>query len=381
MKKLLYLLLLPLIFSCGGNSSQTSESGNLLENLTFSIDTLLVNSKDEIINLGFGLRNFSLSPNKRSLFYFDSKRNLLQEIDLERLELINNFQFERDGPNSIGFNPPQFQSLPNDQMLVYTHGFGVNIFGINGQKQKSLKFNFREIEGLNYEEEGLITYKATLSEDGKYLFTLSRFDPSASEFKLIVTNPDEKTGKTVSLPAMNQTLKSKISYISQDSFMGISGQIYLQLINDRLYVVSSITSDIYQYDYERESLRLQEFQHKLVPSEKTGEFKNLVSDEQEFYEEAGKLTYQINFEKLLWDEKRNLFFRFASKPIPDQEKKWYNETEIFLFAYDLNLNLLGETHLLELKNIPDYPFFKEGKLWSCVNLDDELGFVVMDFKF
>lgn len=380
-KKLVFIILTFLAFSCTRNWSENSDSSNLLEKMTYSIDSVYVNEKDDFINLGFGLTNFSLSLDKRSLFYFDPSRNRLQEIDLKKLELINNFQFDRDGPNSIGFNPPQFQSLSNRRMLVSTHGYGVNSFYVNGQKQKTLKFNFREIEGLKYDEEGLITYKATLSKNEKYLFALSKFDASASEFKLLVIDPNKKTGKTISLPAMNNTLKSKITYISQDSFKVISGQIYLQMINDKLYIISSVTSDVYEYDYLLDSLILHEFEHRLVPSKKTGKFKNLVSSEKEFYEEAGKLIYQVNFEKMLWDDQRNLFFRFASKPIPDQEKKWYDEAEIYLFTYDPSLNLLGEVSLTELKKVPDFPFFKDGKLWSCFNLDDELGFAIYTLKF
>ncbi|TDK51101.1 DUF4221 family protein [Algoriphagus formosus] len=367
--------------SCTEDRSENSNSANLLKRMTYSIDTVYVNEKDDFINLGYGMMNFSLSDDIRSLFYFDSKRILLQEIDLTKLELINNFQFERDGPNSIGFNPPKFQFLSNRRMLVSTHGFGVNIFGVNGQKQKSLKLNFREIEGLNYEEEGLITYKATLNKNESQLFALTKFDASASDFKLIVVELKEKTGRIISLPAMKNTLKSKINYTSKDSYKGISGQINLQIINDNLYVVSSVTSSVYKYDYEQNSLILHEFKHKLVPSNKTGEFKNFVSSEKEFYEEAGKLIYQINFEELIWDEKRNLFFRFASIPIPDQNKEWYDEAKIFLFAYDSKLNLLGEIYLPELKKVPDFPFFKDGKLWSCVNLDDKLGFAIFKLNF
>ena len=36
---------------------------------------------------------------------------------------------------------------------------------------------------------------------------------------------------------------------------------------------------------------------------------------------------------------------------------------------------------LKLKAIPSDAFFKDGKLWSYVNVDDELGFAVMDFEF
>jgi hypothetical protein len=40
---------------------------------------------------------------------------------------------------------------------------------------------------------------------------------------------------------------------------------------------------------------------------------------------------------------------------------------------------LGEA---EFKIDPNgFKFFKDGKLWSYVNVEDELGFAVMEFKF
>ena len=54
---------------------------------------------------------------------------------------------------------------------------------------------------------------------------------------------------------------------------------------------------------------------------------------------------------------------------------------VFLFAYDQDLNLVGEVQMEELNSQPSWPFFKDGKLWSYVNVNDELGFAVMDFNF
>ena len=45
------------------------------------------------------------------------------------------------------------------------------------------------------------------------------------------------------------------------------------------------------------------------------------------------------------------------------------------------MDLLGETKINELKSVPSYPFFKDGKLYSYVNVEDELGFAVFTFDF
>jgi hypothetical protein len=47
----------------------------------------------------------------------------------------------------------------------------------------------------------------------------------------------------------------------------------------------------------------------------------------------------------------------------------------------IGMNLPGEKHLPELNKIPESPFFKDRKLWCYENVEDELGFAVIDFKF
>jgi hypothetical protein len=57
------------------------------------------------------------------------------------------------------------------------------------------------------------------------------------------------------------------------------------------------------------------------------------------------------------------------------------ESKVYLFAYDADLNLLGETLLENLTSTPRFYFFKDGKLWSYANVNDELGFAVFTFDF
>jgi hypothetical protein len=142
-----------------------------------------------------------------------------------------------------------------------------------------------------------------------------------------------------------------------------------------------VTSDIYRYDYERDSLELIEFPHQLVPKRKTGQVKNIFDNQEEFESEVEKVMYQISFGKLIWDDERKMFFRFAHKPILNPNEEWYTKSEVYLFVYDENLTLLGEKYLSELTVVPSDPFFKDGKLWSYVNVDDELGFRVFTFDF
>jgi hypothetical protein len=382
MKKLTSLIFLPLILACGGKSSKNPNSGNVLENLTFTIDTVLVDPKDEIFDLGFGVHNSALSLDTKTFYFFDMRKTVIYEIDLDRLEMVAVYPFSKEGPNSIGFNPPKINSLQNDRFLITSPGINVGIFTKNGQKEKSLKFNFREIEGLGVQEEGLITSRVTLSHDEEQMFALTRLSATQTEVRLLVIDPNSKTGKSIELPSMHQAVKFTL-LLQQPKRVSSTGEnIWLNTLHEKLFITSSVTSDTYVYDYAKDSLILVEFNHKLVPRKKTGDFEsNLFTDEKAFEDAAEKQINQVAFKELIWDDQRKQFFRFAYKRIKDSEGNWYRSADVYLFVYDDELALLGEKYLPEFSNVPEFTFFKDGKLWSFVNVNDELGFAVMDFKF
>ena len=197
----------------------------------------------------------------------------------------------------------------------------------------------------------------------------------------MIIGHESKSGRTISLPRMVQTLKFNVIFSTPDRFMGISERIYLQILNQKLLITSTAYTDLYVYDYVKDSLQLYEFPHRSVSPRKASDIKNQVSDEREFEAEAAKIAYQVQFEKFLWDDQRQQYFRIARKKIPNENKDMGERFDIFLFSYDSNLNLLGETQLEDLNQPPQKPFFKDGKLYSYVNVEDELGFAVFTFDF
>ena len=123
MKKLFLFLTISIFAACGKkltseNETQSNQPSNVLENLTFQVDTIIVDSGKELFNLKdlsiFGKQNyFSLSQNNDSLYFFDRHRLILHEIDLKSLKLVNNFPFEQEGPDGIGRFVYTFKWLPN----------------------------------------------------------------------------------------------------------------------------------------------------------------------------------------------------------------------------------------------------------------------------
>jgi hypothetical protein len=157
--------------------------------------------------------------------------------------------------------------------------------------------------------------------------------------------------------------------------------LHLQQFNELVFISCTVGNGTYIYDPSLDSLFYKEFPHELVPLEKTGEVKNKVGSRAEFEEELKKLSHKISYWSFLWDEKSQRYFRFASKAIEFNEKGWAKEFEIFLMAYSKDFELIGETQFQGLSKIPSGLFFKDGKLWSYVNVEDELGFAVFTFDF
>uniref|UniRef100_UPI0025DF7DDE DUF4221 family protein n=1 Tax=Algoriphagus sp. TaxID=1872435 RepID=UPI0025DF7DDE len=106
MKRLLYgsVLLLSMISCQSNRESESSQSENLLENLTFTIDTLVVNPGEEIINLSQGVRNGSLDESKTYFYLFDEVTAQMNKINLDKLILEEQIPFEKEGPNGVGAN-------------------------------------------------------------------------------------------------------------------------------------------------------------------------------------------------------------------------------------------------------------------------------------
>jgi hypothetical protein len=381
MKNLLPITLLVLLASCGGKASESTEPVNILEDMTFTVDTLVIDPKGEIINLSSGAFYSLVSSDLSSYYYFERDQALLNEIDLNKLELVGKHAFSNEGPNSIGFNPPSIYALKNERFLFVSPLINVATYFKNGEKETNLKFNFKEIEGLNVDEEGLITNQAILSHDEKYLFALAKSNPSSSKVELMVIDHQSKTGRAISLPRMVETLKFSVRYSTPDHYMYVGERVHLQILNEKLFITSTAYTDIYVYDYLKDYLQLVEFPHRLVLPRQAADIKNEVNDEKEFEAESDKILYQTGYEKFLWDDRRQQYFRIGREKIPNENKGLEERFNIYLFTYDSNLNLLGENQLDDLNQLPEKPFFKDGKLRSYVNVEDELGFAVFTFDF
>jgi len=382
MKKLTPFLFLILLAFCGeSRSSEKSESGNILENLTYSIDTVVVDPGEEIINLSTGLRLSDVSQDRSQMYIYSEEEAKLSVIDLDLLQLKGKIPFEKEGPNGVGNYLWQISAISEGSLLIGTFQDAA-IFDFKGQKLQDIRLDKEDVKGIAESKE-LQNNNLRVSHDLERYYTLpgSVFSME-NKMELAVIDRKSLDGKLMTLPALEINLDFMLTLTSKEITNVQAEDIFLLDQNGRFYISSSATSDLYEYDPKADSLQLYSFPIQSIPRSKTdfpGQRK--LTDVDVWNAEIEKINTQIRYGPLLWDDSRQYFFRIASirKSNADPEIKAKND--VFLLAFDKDMNLLGETQLEELIVTPSYPFFKDGKLWSYVNVEDELGFAVFTFNF
>ncbi len=116
MKHLSIFVLSLLIFSCGGNSSNESKSS--YTDMTISMDTVVVDSGDEILMAGTS-SDLIINEAGDKLYFWDVQSFQLELIDLEKLVLKEKRPFEREGPNAVGRYPYQLHLIRISPYSIY----------------------------------------------------------------------------------------------------------------------------------------------------------------------------------------------------------------------------------------------------------------------
>jgi len=378
MKKLLTISVLALLAACGNKESESSEPVNILENLTYSVDTVVVDPGEEIINLNYGLGNYSLSKDHQQLYKFDETIYQMQEIDLNKLVLTASYPFEKEGPN--GLNPYMgIMTGSSDGYFIFNSHTKIGKFSKPGELSQDFDYSIDKLTGGENPKGNMLSQFAFMNEKQKGFFLETNF--SDPVFNLITINFAEENSKVIDLPEMDRTHDFRIVSDENGYKMSSNQLVTVQTINSKVYVATSVSSGIYRYDPVLDSLEYITFPLTLTATEKTRKIKNEVSSAEERKEQNVLINSEVGFKELLWEDQSKRFFRFSSIRLQNNDPEATPKNEIYLSAFDPELKLIGEQLLEDLTTIPQYPFFKEGKLWSYVNVEDELGFTVFTFNF
>jgi len=375
MKKYALTFFSIILYACGGNTTETHTD---FSNITFTIDTVLVDQGEEHLYLKWGLELSDLSQDKKYIYNFNLDDHTLEKINLDELVLEEKLAFEKEGPNGTGEYLRSLNVYKGNS--VFLTGFtNVGLYNMAGEKTQS--FALRETkfdrDSLKADED---FWKLVMDkQDGKLYGLIGNY--SGSSFALGKIDYENKVLEKFSLGNFDKIGDYRFTL---QSMMVMMPNMDMADIGGRLILSNLVTSELIWYDINRDSLFRKTFESKLTANEKKGKYRQEFDSNEELEKERRLMHQEINFMTPFFDEVNQRFYRFSYKelePVSDWNSEEDTKAEVYLTILDKDLNMLHELPLPKLNKSPAKHFVKDGKIWIFENLDDEMGFVRLSLMY
>jgi len=372
MKKLNYVIGLVLLWSCSTKNESTDGFGTL--EFTFEIDTLLVDSKGEMLMAGTRMFVSDVSKDKKFLYNFDQSSYQVEVIDLDKLALDRKIKLEKEGPDGIE-NPSEIFDLGNGQ-LGFTNSTYFTIIDSLGRKISQYR-----ADGMKWDSDSLMN---TEKLDPSYLFAngtkefytlIDHFNENSTILGLV--NFETKSLKKIEIQNLDKLKDFTIQLSIGNASVSNNPLVTLYSWNNQILIGNNAFNEIIVYDPLSESISVKAFESKLTPNQRIPNEKVEMGSIEELIAESKKLNEQIDFGKLNWDPLTQRFYRLSSISLPRPEGVKTFKADVFLAVFDQELNMIGETKVEGYTKPPSVIFFKDGAIWLHENINDELGFIRM----
>jgi hypothetical protein len=275
---------------------------------------------------------------------------------------------DKEGPLGTGW-PYAIQFDQTGNLIFY--GFEeVRIFSSDLSSMKRYQLNSEALSGL--EPEVLSAFNPKIA-DGEFLFSIYENYEQVPQGLATISFEDMRVKK------FPLALASRIEpYTYSLKFSGKGHEpINIELVDNRLILSTAYANEAFILDLESDSVTLKTFHSELTSDKKPIPIRTSAETINELSELMKEGKKSVTFGKFYFDKTHRRLLRF-SRDI-DRE---IGDSLVFknvMTVFDENLNQLGEVI------VPVDPFskkfFKDGKLWSYVNIEDELGFAVFTFDF
>jgi len=369
MKKLLPLLAISLLFSCGESSGSGSHLDEGVE-FSYSLDTVKVDSGDLLLAVDRGISTMALSPDKNSLYFYNSTELRLDQIDLNTYKVTRSIQFTQEGPTGIGgLSPYEFHITENEEVFISSSD---GIRKMDREGNRITMFNWENLETDLVPENTILSFSGDFDDSGNRFFGTygkTRGGNSSGEGIAIVDlKSDQLTTKKIplldALAEFEIRLEAEISTINTDRF-------YLHHRDNQVLISTNGVNGLTIYNYQEDSLTEKIYKTQLLPEKRPGTFARRVNS-MEALEEAIKAKYkEPTFGPFIYDNQKSYFYRFSTfsaVSATDGEK-----LSVVLSIFDHEFNMIYEE-----RNLPEFTgnvFFRNGLLHKAINQNDELFFV------
>ncbi|MFC3416891.1 DUF4221 family protein [Algoriphagus hitonicola] len=362
------LLCISLFFSCSESSTNISSKDSI------KIDTLIFESKNEVIELGDEgefLTSSAMSDDASTYYIFNLEKRYLYTLDIKSKELLSALKMPSEGPDGIGDWLIDFQMI-NDSSFIAQGDNVFYFFNLEGKIRDKIRVDhlfylnpglarkFSNI-GFLYKDE---LFHFTTGEIGTIESQVLSYDPKSDSFFLreIPSIDLIKNWAVVSM-VKSFTFYSSPAYVINDFPNGIL------VVNRGL---PNMTAYLRNGDTINTKFNNSKFFEEVIPIEEIFRAKN-ETEEKEFKRELEK---RINFLRPVVDDKKQKVYRLGYQLASDGVT--YDN---YLFEYDLKLNLTREEFLDGIKIRPKKMFLSESTFYLAASFEDEPAFLIFENPF
>ncbi|WP_113923739.1 DUF4221 family protein [Cognataquiflexum aquatile] len=371
-------LILVLTISC---SDQLDDKGwGYFSDFHVTIDTLIIESGDEILYLNDDIIGADLSIDHKYLYNFNPYDHTLEKINLDELKLEVKLLFEKEGPNGTGQITGGIEVHDETKLVIQRH-----LFSFDGKKLLTIH---PENFSLGWENGEIPNSKPVFDMEVKRLFLLiQKIEDKSNVFGILDLNNYEIF--KLPLQSFDEFKDYTFTLWRGKSSVSIGPKGTLDRFGTKVIISNQLTSLLTVYDIELDSLYFKTNNSQLTANKKSKIYKTEHEAEQSIEAEYTRFHQEINFLPPFWDNKNQVFYRFSYQQLPSESKEeQYIKSKIYLAVLDKNLKLIGEVYLPYLKKPAETPFSKpfpkhfakDGKIWIYENINDEMGFVVLSFN-
>ena len=373
MKNYLYLIGSILLFSCNRSSIDPS-----FESIKYTIDTVLINSKNKTIDLSNKILISDLGIGASSLFIYNSFDHSIDEIILDSLVLGAKILLLKEGPNGTGDNVSNIKILKDGSWFIKS-STNSGIFDMFGKLKK--KIDWENATDSIGKKINIIPKIAVMIEDK--LFGIS-YNQENKEIFLDVFDTLENSISRFNLDINNSYSGYVLEINDKNSYSFLDPMVHISVADSIVLISHEFSSDLILYNTILGTIETIEYFPKLTPNRAKDVLGIQINSSEMLGKEYQDFLEQIRFSAPVWDNRKQVFYRLSAiRRFSDIKKQdeFISEilmTNVYLTVFDLQFNIISELEIAELSSETGKYFVKNGKLWIYQNFNDELGFIVID---
>ncbi|MEB2783213.1 DUF4221 family protein [Algoriphagus persicinus] len=376
MKKLVIIFLFIILASCSEKTDSDSTNSTEL-GFSVEIDTVQVNpGADHFIHLTNNLYTSSLSSDKKTLYNFNPTVPELEVIDLDDLTLKEVIKLENEGPTGIGAANsymPMMDVSDSGELFLNTWSYMIKLNAARDQMSRYW-FTTDSLKGEPLSELEKIYPEGFMSDDGNFFYSSYGLqDNKSPKSGLAIVNLNSMELKKVPLDIFEKIQKFEIVFRAEgNAKTSISETVFFDSFEDKILISSSSYNEIYVVNISDGTLEKRSYHSELTADTKKGNYPKIAGSQNELFDLAKEKVKEVNFLKFHYDDQNEKFWRFSTtldRMIGDSAAY-----DIVLTIFDKNLIQLHEEKV-DYSEMGSLTFFKDGSLYSYINLEDELGFI------